>query len=193
MKKILFILTITLLSGCGCILSQIPPQKVYATATSCTALLPDYRAKIIASDNCEITSLVQTPTAGYVLGPTNKTITVTVKATDASGNFRQVVFSVTLLDTVKPMLTIDPSLLAYQMKQIDEIYNFGDRLIIEQEKNLNQQSWIDSIPGLREKLGDSTYYKKQMLTWTSLRHAITGEGGRWFTFVNDNDTLILRR
>ena len=193
MKAFFISLALILLSGCGCILSQIPPQKIYAGA-SCTATLPDYKLKITASDNCEIVSFTQTPAAGYLLTPTNKVTTVIVKATDASGNFKQVTFTVTLLDTIKPLLIIAPELLTYNLKQIQDIYNFGDKLIARQEELLNQQSWIDSIPGLREKLQDSTYFKKTMLTWTAKGHAVTGFGERIFTWYDaDNDTIIIRR
>lgn len=192
MKQILILLSV-FLTSCSCLLGQIPPQKIYA-GSGCTAALPDYRTKITASDNCEILSFTQIPTPGFILNAATKITTVTVKATDASGNFRQVVFSVTLLDTIKPKLTIDPTLLAYQLKQVDELYDFGDRLIAEQEKNLMSHSWIDSIPGLRKKLGDSTYYKKTLLTWTSPGHAVTGNGGRVWTFYDsDKDTLIIKR
>jgi hypothetical protein len=175
------------------VLSQIPPQKIYA-GTNCSAVLPDYRLKITATDNCEIASFTQIPDPGFVLNATTKTTTVTVKATDATGNFKQVVFTVTLLDTIKPKLTIDPTLLAYQLQQVNDIYDFGDRLIAEQEQNLMKQTWIDSIPGLRDKLQDSTYFKKTMLTWTAAGKAVTGEGYRVFTFYDaDKDTIIIRR
>jgi hypothetical protein len=193
MKKLLFLLTI-IFSGCStCMLAQIPPQKIYA-GSGCTAPIPDYKLKITATDNCEIASFTQVPSPGTLLTASNKVATVTIKATDASGNARQVVFTVTLLDTIKPVLTIDPTLLSYQMKQVDEIYDFGDKLIAESERNLMRQSWIDSIPGLREKLVDSAYYKKTMLTWTSKGHAVTGEGNRMFTFFDaDKDTIVLKR
>ena len=193
MRTFFISLALILLSGCSCLLSQIPPQKIYV-GSSCTATLPNYLTKITATDNCEIASFTQVPAAGYLLTPTNKVTTVVVKATDASGNFKQVTFTVTLLDTIKPLLIIAPELLTYSLKQIDEIYNFGDRLIARQEELLNQQSWIDSIPGLREKLQDSTYFKKTMLTWTAKGHAVTGFGERIFTWYDaDNDTIIIRR
>jgi uncharacterized protein YceK len=192
MKNLLITFCLMFFSGCGCILSQVKSQSIYAGAT-CTAVLPDYRLKIVATDNCEIASLTQVPAPGFALTPTLKTTTVTVKATDGTGNFRQVVFTVTLLDTIKPVLTIDPSLLAYQMKQVNDIYDFGDRLIAQESENLMAQSWIDSIPGLRDKLGDSTYYKKQMLTWTTAGKAVTGTGSRVFTWISNSDTLLIRR
>lgn len=192
MKKLLFLLIPLLCMSCNCLLSQIPPQKIYATA-SCNAALPDYRLKITATDNCEISNFIQTPSPGYLLTSTNKVANVIIKATDASGNFRQVSFTVTLLDTIKPILNIAPELLTYSFQQINDIYNFGDKLIARQEELLMQQSWIDSIPGLRDKLQDSTYYKKAMLTWTAKGYAETGFGGRWFTFYNAEagDTIII--
>ena len=174
-------------------LSQIPPQKIYAGA-GCSAPLPNYLLKVSASDNCELASLTQTPAAGYILDAANKVANVIIKATDASGNYRQITFTVTLLDTIKPVFTIDPSLLAYQLQQVKDLYNFADRMIWASELNLYKQAWIDSISGLREKLQDSSYMKKTMLIWTSPAYAITGIGSRVFTFYNpDTDTIILRR
>ena len=160
MKKLLILLLI-LTSGCSCLLSQIPPQKIYAGA-GCSATLPDYRTKITATDNCEIASLTQIPVPGFTLNASLKTTTVTVKATDASGNFRQVVFTVTLLDTIKPVLTIDPALLAYQVNQLNDIYNFGDKIVAGMDENLMKQTWIDTYPGLRGLLEKDNYYTKSL-------------------------------
>lgn len=192
MKKSLFILIVLLCTSCGCMLSQIPPQKIYATA-SCNAALPDYRLKITASDNCEIATFTQTPAPGYLLTSANKVATVVVKATDASGNFKQVSFTVTLLDTIKPVFTIAPELLAYSLEQIGTIYDYADKLIFNQERLLYSQTWIDSIPGLRDKLAKDEYLNKAMLTWTGKGHALTGFGHRYFTFYNaeEGDTIIL--
>lgn len=181
MKKYLFLLSLFLFSSCACVLSQIPPQRIYAGAT-CSAVLPDYRLRITATDNCEIASLTQTPLPGYSLGPTNKTTTVTVKATDATGNFRQVVFTVTLLDTIKPVLTIDATLLTYQTEQINEIYNFGDKLVAYTCENLLQQTWIDGYVGLREKLNDSAYYKKNLVVMSHPNP--DGSRGRFISFAD---------
>jgi hypothetical protein len=187
MKKMLF-LVIIILSGCKCLLSQIPPQRIYA-GIDCTAPIPNYLLKISATDNCEIASITQIPIAGTLLTATNKVATVTIRAVDATGNFKQIVFTVTLLDTVKPVLTIDPTLLSYQMKQVDEIYDFAESLISYQEKNLMQQSWIDSVPGLREKLAVNEYSNKTMLTWSSKDH----NNRVWSFFDADKDTIVIRR
>jgi hypothetical protein len=190
MKKIIVFLGVVLLSSCGCLLPQVVPQKVYATSTSCSAPIPNYLPLFTANDNCEIASVVQTPVAGTMLTPTNKVATVTVKATDGSGNIKQVVFTVTLLDTIKPTFTIAPSLLSYQVGQINDLYNFADRLVGEQDDNLMRQSWIDSIPGLRAKLADSAYYKKTLVV-SSFRKS-DGNRARVIAFA-DTVRLITNR
>ena len=197
MKKLLILLSI-FLSGCSCLLSQIPPQVIYAGAT-CTAPLPNYLTRITAMDNCEISSMVQTPVSGFLLTPTNKTAMVTVKATDASGNFRQIVFSVTLIDTVKPVFTIDPLLLAINMEQIGNIYNYADKLL-ENSMAFTDRNVADTtlfpesqFPNLRNVYEDSTYFKRTMLTWTAKAHAVTGYGSRVMTFISDNDSIAIIR
>jgi hypothetical protein len=159
-------------------LSQIPPQRIYAGAT-CTAPIPNYLTKITASDNCEVASFTQTPAAGTLLTPTNKTATIVVKATDASGNFRQLTFIVTLLDTIKPVLTIDPSLLVLNYKQINDIYNFGDKLVWYAEQQFDSTFPYDS---LKIKDLDSLYFKRQMIIYTDPAFALTGQGRRVWTF-----------
>ena len=181
MKKLLILFLLCFLCSCTCLLSQIPPQKIY-TGASCSAILPDYRLKIIASDNCEIASFTQIPAPGFILNSVIKTTSVTIKATDASGNFRQIVFTVTLLDTIKPVLTIDPVLLSYQTEQINDIYNFGDKLVEQASENLIKQEWIDTFPGLREKLIDSAFYK-QMLVVTSTQRQ-DGNRRRFISFAD---------
>jgi hypothetical protein len=202
MKKILFILIAILVSGCGCILSQIPPQKIYAGA-GCTAPIPNYLTKITATDNCEIASLTQIPAAGTLLTSSNKVATVTIKATDASGNFRQIVFTVTLLDTIKPVFQIDPTLAVIQLpKQIGELNNMAD-LMLEYNMSALDREIADTseasvfppsqYPNLRNVYQDSTYYKAMMITWTAKGHAKTGFGHRYTTFVNDADSIMLVR
>lgn len=198
MKKLLFPLLILLSSCSTMMLSQVPPQKIYAGA-DCSALLPDYRLQISATDNCEVSSLTQIPAPGYLLSAGNKVTTVIVKATDGSGNYSQISFTVTLIDTVKPVLTIDPELLEASLEQIQTIYDFGDRLVAHQEAMLDRQVADTTIfpesefPGLRDAYQDSTYYKKMMLTWTSPGHAVTGYGGRWITWMNETDSILIRR
>jgi len=200
MKKV-FILTLAaiLFSGCSCLLSQIPPQYIYAGA-GCEAILPDYRTMITATDNCEIVSFVQTPLPGYVLDAANKITNVTVKATDASGNFRQLVFSVALVDTIKPVLTVDSVLFSMKLEQAKELYNVADKIIAFQMDEMDRRIADTTLfpeslyPNLRNVYEDSTYYKKTMLTWTAPGYAFTGKGHRVFTWYDaDKDTIVIRR
>lgn len=66
MKKLLFLLSIVLLSSCTCLLSQIPPQYIYINE-NCEAVLPDYLTKVTATDNCNLASLIQIPEGGSIL------------------------------------------------------------------------------------------------------------------------------
>lgn len=107
MKKLIILFVAALmLSGCGCVLSQIPPQTIYA-GTGCTAPIPDYRTKVVASDNCVGTlTVTQTPTPGTLLTVGAPSRVVTLTATDAFGNISKPVnVSVTMIDTVKPILS----------------------------------------------------------------------------------------
>jgi hypothetical protein len=189
MKKTLILLSALLLSGCGCMLSQIPPQKIYAGA-GCQAPLPNYLLKVTATDNCELASLTQTPAAGYLLTSSNKVATVVIKASDASGNFTQVTFTVTLVDTIKPKIEFDPSLLSSNLEQIKDLYNFGDKLLAWSidywAGNFNNEQFPQQA-----FQQDSAYYKQMMLTWTSPAFAITGKGGRWHTWINASDTIFV--
>ena len=102
--KYLIILSLFLI-GCNseCVLSQIPPQVVYAGA-NCTGLIPDYKTKVTVA-GCAFT-LTQTPAPGFLLTATNKTANVTLKAIGTNGKSSQINFSVTLIDTVTPKIEI---------------------------------------------------------------------------------------
>jgi hypothetical protein len=186
MKKILFLMFACFLSSCACVLSQIPPQKIYATPTSCSAPLPDYwvlfGTKVIVSDNCEIASKTQVPASGFMLTPTNKTTTVTLRVTDGSGNYRQTVFTVNLLDTIKPVFTIDPTLLTYQIEQINTIYDYGDILVKGLTENMDNTFPFDSFPGSREKWTFNEYNKKTLVI--ASKNELTGVRSRFISFAD---------
>jgi uncharacterized protein YceK len=105
MKK-LFILLGILLSGCGCLLSQIPPQTLYVNQ-NCEGILPDYRTRVIVTDNCPTgTTLMQSPIAGTVLTVLNPSVIVVITARDAFGNVSKPLnIPVTLIDTIAPILS----------------------------------------------------------------------------------------
>jgi hypothetical protein len=127
MKKLIF-LSLIVLSGCRCLLSQIPPQFLY-TGQGCEAPLPDYTPKVTATDNCNLASLIQTPAPGFLLGPEHMIANVVIKATDSSGNSSQVGFDVILVDTIPPVITADNTLLTADYDKIDALYNQADRIV----------------------------------------------------------------
>jgi len=189
MKKLIFLLfVVTLLSSCVCTLSQIPPQYIYA-GENCQAPLPDYKLKVTATDNCAIKVFEQIPAPGHLLTATNQVVDVTIKATDVFNNISQVVFSVTLVDTIAPVLTIDPTLTAYHFEELGGLYDIADRAIArslaELDKNIKDTTIFSPTlyPGLDTVYEDSTYYKRMMVTWTAPGHAVTGNGHRFTTFA----------
>jgi hypothetical protein len=189
MKKLLFLLSIILLSSCSCLLSQVPPQHLYV-GDGCGAALPDYLTKINVSDNCEIDTVYQSPTRGTWL--TAPTTTVLIRAIDKFSNFTDMMFTVTLLDTVPPVITVtDSTLISAVYDQINTVYNIADRMLARQEM------WFDAnfdweaaaIPDSIQPTNE--YANKTLLTWTDPLHAFTGEGMRVHTFVEPGDTIII--
>ena len=71
---------------------------------SCGSALPDYRSLVTATDNCTTNpTITQTPVAGSVF---TSGMTVTMRATDASGNFQTCSFVVNAsADTTKPTIS----------------------------------------------------------------------------------------
>ena len=186
-------------SSCVCTLSQIPPQVIYAGANSCEAPLPNYLTKITASDNCALSSLTQVPAVGYLLTATNKIATVKVRATDNAGNWKEIQFTVSLVDTVRPVFHIDPTLTAQNLQKANDVYDAADRMIYWESKRMDaiirdtsatSAFPPDSFPNLRNVYRDSSYLKDMMITWTAKGHAVTGFGARYFTFVQDADSII---
>jgi len=69
MRKIFLLLSV-ILSGCSCLLSQVPPQTIYVDE-NCEGVIPDYRGIVIASDNCPGLTLEQIPVPGTILSVEN--------------------------------------------------------------------------------------------------------------------------
>lgn len=105
MKIVILILGL-LMTSCGCLLSQVPPQTLYVNQ-NCEGILPDYRTKVIVTDNCPAgTILTQTPVAGTILGVLNPSINVVITARDAFGNVSKPLnIPVVLVDTIAPILS----------------------------------------------------------------------------------------
>jgi hypothetical protein len=183
--KRLFILSsmLLLLASCSCVFSQIPPQYLYA-GEGCGAALPDYLPKVIVSDNCGIDTLWQSPTRGTWL--TVPTTTVLIRAIDKFNNHTDLMFTVTLIDTVPPVITLgDSSLISSVYDKIDNLYNIADRMLAETDLWATTQ-----IPDSLMTYED--YFNNTLVSWTDPGHAFTGEGMRVWTFAETGDTLIIR-
>lgn len=183
MKKLLFLLSIILLSSCTCLIGQIPPQYLYVDET-CGAAMPDYLTKIRVTDNCEIDTVWQSPTRGtWLTQPANNAM---IRAIDRFGNHTDVLFTVNLIDTVPPVIEIvDSTLITDVYGKIDAVYNIADRMLARTDL-WNTSQIPDSIPVYED------YWNDVLVCWTDPGHAFTGEGMRVWTFVQPGDTLIIR-
>lgn len=85
-----------------------PPNQTQDLNASCQTTLDDYTGAATIADNCTASGslvLSQTPTAGTALQGHNTVQPVTITVDDASGNMVSCSFTVTLIDTTKPVLT----------------------------------------------------------------------------------------
>ena len=191
MKKIIPLLIALLLSACTCnfTIAQIPPQYVYC-GDNCQGVLPDYKAKVTATDNCGTVTITQTPDPGYILGYPGLTITVTIKATDNSKNFKQVKFPVTLLDTIPPVIDSTQLMVDSEMDRIEYLYNKAD-IALAQKMDEFDATFPYHLYGLDAADLDSTYYKQIMVISVAAGHAVTGYGHRLWQWQNPGDTLVI--
>jgi VCBS repeat-containing protein len=87
-----------------------PSNKTLVLGANCSASLPDYRSQATVSDNCTAAAnitITQSPAPGTVVNGIGTT-TVTLTATDASGNTSSCSFTVTQIDQTAPVLTCQP-------------------------------------------------------------------------------------
>lgn len=117
MRKTLLALTMVVLYGCGC-MAQFPPQYVYVDS-ACTAILPDYISMAVVTDNCDLADITQMPPAGT---PISATTNVELRAIDMVGNESSVYFNAILLDTIAPLIQLDPEWIGYTTKEIGTMY-----------------------------------------------------------------------
>ena len=78
-----------------------PGNKTVLVDAACTAVLIDYTAQATANDNCSVT-VSQSPVAGTAIGL--GTTTVTLTASDASGNISSCTFDVNVEDNIDPSI-----------------------------------------------------------------------------------------
>lgn len=88
-----------------------PAKDTIAVSANCEAVLPDYLATVEVSDNCTpdtALTLEQQPASGAVL-QVNTMTTVTLTATDLSGNSKSCTFTVMVADLEAVQITCPPN------------------------------------------------------------------------------------
>lgn len=92
---------------------QCPPPQDLILGPSCQRLLPDYRNLANATDDCPVPPTIsQSPSPGTLMsGPGTWTMSMT--ATDGSGNTSNCTFVLHRRDTTRPHLSCPPSTLAF--------------------------------------------------------------------------------
>jgi len=124
MKKIVYLIGVLILSSsCTCVLSQIPPQTIYANA-ECEAILPDYTLQVVASDNCEgEVLLMQSPAPGTLLTAADPVVDVLITGVDQFGNEAHLIVPVSLVDTIPPLLEWVEGVASIQEHDLINMYN----------------------------------------------------------------------
>jgi formylglycine-generating enzyme required for sulfatase activity len=104
-------LAFTLCSGVG---DTTPPvimtcaaNQTVAGNASCQAIVPDFTAGIIATDNCSAVTVTQSPAAGISISVGVHLIALW--AHDASGNSNYCAAKLTVVDTAPPVISVCPS------------------------------------------------------------------------------------
>ncbi|HRE76022.1 MAG TPA: HYR domain-containing protein [Flavobacteriales bacterium] len=94
--------TVTVTDASAPTFTSCPPNQTVPGNASCQGVLGDYTSTAIVNDNCggsASVTVTQSPAAGTTIsGPT----TVTLTATDASGNANTCTFSVSVADAIAP-------------------------------------------------------------------------------------------
>lgn len=166
-----------LLCSCSCLLSQIPPQNIYA-GSGCTAIVPDYTPYVHATGGCSGVTVTQTPVPGTVLTSVvvNKAQPLIFKATGGNGKIKQRQTTITMLDTITPQFGAFTGPLALEqidtlMLKIGALYNIADdmteRLYKEADKVYPYDLYPGSGPSTQGEYDSSLYVTVSMKDLTS--------------------------
>ncbi|MDZ4822843.1 MAG: HYR domain-containing protein, partial [Flavobacteriales bacterium] len=86
-----------------------PAAQTIVLNASCAGVLGNYTSLATTADNCSALTVTQSPAAGTAVSGVGTT-TVTLTATDASGNTSNCTFSVNRVDTTPPTITCPPNI-----------------------------------------------------------------------------------
>lgn len=168
-------------TSCGCLLSQVPPQVIMA-GPGCQAPLPDYRTKVVASDNCSGTiTITQTPAAGTILNVGQPTLTVVMTARDQFGNVSKPLnISVTLIDTVKPILSWPQGQANMNEQDVINLYkNWQEAVKVHGiAKWIYDQRWTQGMP-----FADTTRIMESLHYFTNIIKLTDEEYNQYVSYV----------
>ena len=85
-----------------------PPTQTLTLGAGCQASLPDYTGLATTNDNCPGVTVSQSPAPGSTVGGVGP-MTVTLTATDASGNTATCTFTVNKQDNTPPTISCPPT------------------------------------------------------------------------------------
>jgi hypothetical protein len=184
MKKYLFILIALLISGCGCVLTQVPPQTIQADV-NCQALLPDYTKIVLAFDHCNRPlTKQQSPLPGTLLTINNPAITVTITAKNDLGIMSEPMYiSVLLIDTVKPILSWPVGQLNMTEQDVINLYKNWEAAVKVHgiAKWMYDQKWTGGMA-----FADTTRIENELHFFTNIITLTDEEYAQYVTFVEGN-------
>ena len=149
MKKLILLFIPFVISACC--FSQLPTQYVYVDQ-NCIAMVPDFTEMVTITDNCGITTLSQIPPVG---DPITETTFVTLRAMDQMGNGQEMNFELVLLDTIAPLMQINPDWQGYSDEEVGDMYKVFYGWVQDKGDEWNREAVGDSVEIV---LPDTTFY-----------------------------------
>jgi len=180
--------TITVADNTAPVISACPGSQSISLNSSCSATMPDYLTMVSVSDNCTPSgsiTVTQLPAAGTPLSGTG-TQTVTITATDASGNSNTCSFTLTKQDVTAPSITCPSNITVNTTAgTCGAVVNYT---VSATDGCSGSTSCIPSVMTnytLVTVSGGHTYYRSNFnTTWSAAKAAATALGGHLLTISN---------
>jgi len=170
-----------------------PGNQTINLDASCSAVMPDYTSLATASDNCTPSGsivLTQVPAAGSTLASAGN-VTVTITATDASGNSSNCTFTLTKLDVTPPVITCPADITVNAVQgQCGAFVNYT----ISSTDNCANFCAPSSIPGftLIGTLNGHTYFRSTAaVNWATANANAIALGGHLVTITSAAENTFL--
>lgn len=97
--------TVTVVDGTAPVITTCASNKTIEADANCKGTIPDLTGEVVATDNCGGSlTITQSPAAGTLVGLGDHAVTITVK--DAAGNTTTCQATVTVRDTIAPVVDL---------------------------------------------------------------------------------------